>query len=60
MRTAGPLTLGRDCWLGARVTVLDAACIGDRCVIGAGAVVTRPVPDRTLAVGTPARAVKSI
>ena len=56
MCTRGPLVIGRDCWFGARVTVLDAAQrIGDRCVVGAGAVVTRPLPDRTTAVGIPAR-----
>ena len=40
MCTRGPLDIGADCWFGARVTVLDAASIGARCVIGAGAVVT--------------------
>lgn len=58
METRGPLTVGRNCWLGARVTVLDAACIGDQSVIGAGAVVTKPVPGRSLAVGVPARVIR--
>lgn len=57
MCTKGPLSIGRDCWFGTRVTVLDAAQrIGDRCILGAGAVVCRPIPDRTTAVGIPARA----
>jgi len=60
MRTRGPLRIGADSWLGARVTVLDGASIGDRCVIGAGAVVTRPIPSRRVAVGVPARVVKSL
>jgi acetyltransferase-like isoleucine patch superfamily enzyme len=55
MTTRGPLSIGRDCWLGARVTVLDGASIGNGCVIGAGAVVTGPIPDGSLAVGVPAR-----
>ena len=56
MCTKGPLTIGKDCWFGTRVTVLDAAqSIGDRCVLGAGAVVIRPLPDHTTAVGVPAR-----
>lgn len=58
--TRGELTIGKNCWLGARVTVLDAASIGDHSVIGAGAVVTRPIPGDSLAVGVPARVVKSI
>lgn len=60
MRTQGPLLVGRNCWLGARVTVLDAACLGEHCVIGAGAVVTRPIPPDSLAVGVPARVLRSI
>jgi len=58
--TQGPLEIGADCWLGARVTVLDAAAIGERCVVGAGAVVTRPLPTRSLAVGVPARVVRQL
>ena len=60
MQTKGPLTIGANCWLGARVTVLDAADIGEHCVIGAGAVVNRPLPADTLAAGVPARKIKSI
>ncbi len=60
MNTRGPLSIGQNCWLGARVTVLDAASIGDGCVIGAGSVVTRPVPAHSLAVGTPAKVVKTL
>ncbi len=58
MCTKGPLTIGRDCWFGTRVTVLDGAqSIGDRCVLGAGAVVIRPVPPNATAVGVPAKVV---
>ena len=60
METKGELTIGNNCWLGARVTVLDAASIGDHSVIGAGAVVAKPIPGDSLAVGVPARVVKSI
>ncbi len=61
MQTAGPLSIGDNCWLGARVTVLDAAgSIGDHCVIGAGAVVIKPVPPDSVAAGVPARIVKRL
>lgn len=60
METKGELTVGPNCWLGTRVTVLDAACIGEHCVIGAGAVVNRPVPAESVAVGVPAKVVKSL
>lgn len=60
METKGPLTIGGGCWFGARVTVLDGAHVGERCVIGAGAVVNRPIPAQTLAVGVPAKAVGTV
>ncbi len=58
METKGPLEIGENCWLAARVTVLDAACVGAHCVIGAGAVVTRPIPAHAVAVGIPARVIR--
>ena len=60
METRGPLVIGAGTWIGARVTVLDAASVGERCVIGAGAVVTKPIPPGSLAVGVPARVVRSL
>lgn len=56
----GPLVIGANSWIGAHVTVTDASSIGEHCVIGAGAVVTRPVPSNSVAVGVPARVVKSL
>ena len=51
------VTIGRDSWIGERATVL--ADVGAQAVVGAGAVVTRPIPDRAVAVGVPARVVRS-
>lgn len=48
-----------DCWLGHRVTVLDGVTIGRGSVIGAGAVVNRDIPPYSVAVGVPARVIKS-
>jgi acetyltransferase-like isoleucine patch superfamily enzyme len=50
--------IGRDVWLGTKVTVVRGATIGDGAVIGANAVVSRDIPARTVAVGVPARVVK--
>ncbi|MDP3980823.1 MAG: acyltransferase [Chlamydiota bacterium] len=58
--TQGPLEIGKNCWLGAKVVVLDHASIGDHCVIGAGAVVNQPIAEHSLAVGVPARVIKEI
>lgn len=57
--TKGPLEIGPDCWIGARVTVLDAASIGKRCVVAAGAVVNNPVEANTVVAGMPAKAIKN-
>jgi galactoside O-acetyltransferase len=48
-----------DCWLGHGVTVLDGVTIGQGSVIGAGAVVNRDIPPFSVAVGVPARVIKS-
>jgi virginiamycin A acetyltransferase len=50
------ITIGRDSWIGDRAVVL--ANIGKHCVVGAGSVVTRPLPDYAIAVGVPAKVVR--
>ena len=57
---AKPITLGNDIWLGGNVIVLPGVTIGDRCVIGAGSVVTHDIPSGSLAFGNPCKAVKKI
>lgn len=55
-----PITIGNNCWLGANVTVCPGVKIGDGCVVGAGAVVTSDMPDNSLILGVPAKAVRQI
>ena len=50
------VTIGRDTWIGDRAIVL--ADVGRHCVVGAGSVVTKPLPDYAIAVGSPARVVR--
>lgn len=50
------VTIGRDTWIGDRAVVL--ANVGRHCVIGAGSVVTKPIPDYAIAVGSPARVLR--
>ena len=50
-----PITIGQDSWIGEHATV--AATVGKHCVIGAGALVLKPIPDFAIAVGVPARIV---
>lgn len=48
------ISVGEDCWLGGNVTVCPGVKIGDRCIIAAGSVVVRDIPDDSLAAGNPA------
>ncbi|VEI18106.1 Putative acetyltransferase SACOL2570 [Serratia plymuthica] len=53
------ITLGNDCWIGNNVIILDGVNIGDGVVIGAGAVVTKDISSFSVAVGNPARIIKT-
>lgn len=53
-----PVVIGNDVWLGARVVILPGVTIGDGCIIGANAVVTKDLPPFSIAVGIPARVIK--
>ena len=57
---AKPVHIGKDCWFGASVTVCPGVAIGDNCVIGAGAVVTRDIPANSFAAGVPCRVIREI
>ncbi|MDM0046152.1 acyltransferase [Variovorax dokdonensis] len=50
-----PVRIGRNVWIGHRAIVLAGVSVGDHAVIGAGAVVTKDVPARTMVGGNPAR-----
>lgn len=55
-----PVSIGADCWIGGSVVICPGVTIGDRCVIGAGSVVTRDIPDDTLAAGNPAKPIRRL
>jgi acetyltransferase-like isoleucine patch superfamily enzyme len=57
---AGPVVIGDGTWIGIGAAILPNVTIGRHCVIGANAVVTRDVPDHHVAVGVPARILRSI
>ncbi|MGV1005680.1 MAG: sugar O-acetyltransferase [Candidatus Nanopelagicales bacterium] len=55
-----PITIGNRVWLGGGVIVCPGVTIGDDTVVGAGAVVTKDLPARVVAVGNPARVIKEL
>ncbi|MCL4417553.1 MAG: acyltransferase [Actinobacteria bacterium] len=52
------IKIGNNVWLGAKTIVMDGCNIGDNSVIGAGAVVTKSIPDYSVAAGVPAKVIK--
>ena len=53
------IRIGRNCWLGSKVTLLDGVILGDGCVVAAGAVVTKSFPANSVIAGVPAKAIAS-
>lgn len=49
---------GDGTWIGEKVVILPGVSIGSKCVIGAGSIVTKDIPDMSMAVGNPARVIK--
>ena len=56
----GPTRIGDNVWCGANVVITSGVTVGERCVIGANSVVTRDLPPHSIAVGAPARPLKTI
>ncbi|MGV9451684.1 sugar O-acetyltransferase [Streptomyces sp. NPDC003635] len=60
LEAARPITIGDNVWLGGGAIVLAGVSIGNDSVIGAGSVVTKDVPASVVAVGSPARVVRTL
>jgi acetyltransferase-like isoleucine patch superfamily enzyme len=54
------IKIGNNCWIGAKVTILDGVTIGENCVIAAGAIVTKSMPRGSVIGGVPAKVLKTI
>ena len=50
-----PVSIGKNCWIGAGAIILPGITIGDNVVVGAGSVVTKDIPSGVVAVGNPCR-----
>ena len=55
-----PVNVGNNVWFGAGVTVCPGVTIGDNCVIGAGSVVVRDIPENTFAAGNPCKVIRKL
>lgn len=55
-----PIHIGKNVWIGSNSTVLSGVTIGDNAIIGAGSVVTKDIPANMVAVGVPAKVIRSI
>ncbi|MFB0834475.1 sugar O-acetyltransferase [Arthrobacter halodurans] len=60
LEAALPIAIGDNVWIGGGAIVLPGVTIGDNAVIGAGSVVTRDVPANVVAVGNPARVIRTL
>jgi coenzyme F420-reducing hydrogenase beta subunit len=58
-RTAKPVIIGDNVWIGYRAMILKGVTIGDGAIIAAGAVVTKDVPANSIAAGNPAKIIRS-
>lgn len=56
--TASPVVIGKNCWLGAKVTILKNSLVGDGVIIGACSLVNSTLPSLVVACGVPAKIVK--
>jgi len=52
------VNIGRNCWFGSNVTILGGVDIGEGCIVGAGAVVTKSIPSFSIAAGNPAKIIR--
>ena len=55
-----PIHIGKNVWIGSNSTILPGVTIGDNAVIGAGSIVTKDIPENMIAVGNPAKVIRSI
>lgn len=56
----GPITVGDNVHIGNNAIIMPNVTIGSNCIIGCGAIVTKDIPDNSIAVGVPAHVIENI
>lgn len=56
----GRISIGDNVFIGNKATIMPGVAIGNNCIVGYGAIVTKDIPDNSIAVGVPARVVETI
>ena len=56
--SGGNIVICNDVWIGANATIVPDVCIGKGSIVGAGAVVTKNIPEYSICVGVPAKVIK--
>lgn len=56
----GKITIGNNCFIGARSTILPGVTIGNSCIVAAGSVVTKDIPNGEVWGGVPAKFIKTV
>lgn len=56
----GPITIGKNCFVGCRCVILPNVTIGDNVIIGAGSIVNRSIPSNSVAAGVPCKVICTI
>ncbi|RZJ51234.1 MAG: acyltransferase [Chryseobacterium sp.] len=52
------IIIGKNCWIGSKVSILDGVKIGNGCILAAGSVITKSFPDNSIIGGIPAKLLK--
>lgn len=56
--SVGAVSIGEGCWIGEKAIILPNVNIGKKCVVAAGSIVTKDIPDYCIAAGIPAKVIK--
>ncbi len=60
LKCKGPVLIGKNVWIGDKVTILSGVCIGDNVIVAANATVTNSIPSNCVVAGSPAKVIKEI